>query len=476
MPNEIQEVEKQSLIKQPKFKFIFWTIIFLLFVLWIGSWWLLVFVPVIYDFYVSKKVNWTFWKKRNLEKKSKLVEWIDAIVFAVIAATIIRSFFIEAFTIPTPSMEKDLLVGDYLFVSKFNYGPRMPITPLSFPFAHHTLPGTKFTKSYLEWIVAPYKRLAGLEIVENDDVVVFNFPAGDTVVAQKQEQSYYSIVDQNAEHLRENDRVIGKPLKTKKEYTDIARKAVKDNYDILVRPLDKRENYIKRCVAIPGNTLEVKNSDVYIDGKLQKDLEGKQYNYIVTTKGRAIFPDKLKEIGLSNKDIESAQISPNEFIYPLTKEMVGKIKKMTNVAAVVQQIEPVGKYSSHIFPHNENYKWNVDNFGPLHLPKQGETIKLDTLILPLYLRCIETYEGNKVEVKGAQIFINDKLVTEYTFKQGYYFMMGDNRNNSADSRFWGFVPEDHIVGKGLFIWWSIDEDKGFFGGGLRWRRIMNFID
>jgi signal peptidase I len=476
---ELKKNKLKELIKNKYFKFGFWTFVFLLFVLWIGSFWLLLVIPIIFDFYVSNKVNWTFWKKRNLEKKSKVVEWIDALVFAVIAASIIRMFFIEAFTIPTSSMEKDLLVGDYLFVSKVSYGPRMPNTPLSFPFAHHTLPLTENTKSFLTWIEMPYHRLAGLEKIKNDDVVVFNFPEGDTVCVEDQNSSYYSIIRQKADQLRQQDlyQKSDKNFKIKSDnyYYSEAREMVLKNYTITVRPVDKQENYIKRCVGIHGDSLQVKHGVVFINGKQQRDLVNMQYKYSLKTKDKGLNIKVLEDMGVSQEDLRGARVSETEYFLPLTAKMVEELKNNPAVLELKRWEAPLGEGASYIFPFDRRYKWNEDNFGPLYIPEKGKTIHLDTLNLPLYQRAVQIYEQNKLEVKNGKIFINGTQADSYTFKMDYYFMMGDSRHNSADSRFWGFVPEDHVVGKALFVWWSVSPDYGMFDGGLRWSRIFNSI-
>jgi len=445
-----QTTEKKQFFKNKYFLFGFYAFIYLLFVLWIGNFWLLLGIPILFDLYISKKVNWTFWKKQNVEKQTKLVEWIDAIIFAVVAATIIRTFFIEAFTIPTPSMEKSLLVGDYLFVSKVSYGPKLPNTPLAFPFAHHTLPFTESTKSYLEWIKMPYKRLLGLGEVKNDDIVVFNFPEGDTVILTRQEESYYAVC---REEGREN---------------------VLRRYPIVVRPVDKRENYIKRCVAIAGDTLKIVHGNVFINGKSQKKLEKMQHKYYVATDSSGLNAERLQEMGLSLYDIKKSRFSPSQFIFPLEEKNVSKIKSFPNVKSVEKIENPVNIGVKYIFPHDTSFHWNEDNFGPLWIPKKGVTIPLTLKNLPLYRRIITAYELNSLEIKNSAIFINGKEAKEYTFKMNYYFLMGDNRHNSADSRFWGFVPEDHVVGKAVFIWLSLDADKEFLSK-IRWSRLFKFI-
>lgn len=428
------------------FKFITASVIFILWVIWIGNYWLLIGYPIIYDVYISKKVNWTPWKKRGSKKKNKLIEWFDALIFAVVAATLIRMFFIEAFTIPTSSMEKSLLVGDYLFVSKVSYGPKLPNTPISFPFAHHTLPFTASTKSYLEWIKWPYKRLAGLGDVMRNDCVVFNFPEGDTVVVQHQDQSYYGLVRQ------------------------LGRDFVWNNFDVIVRPLDKKENYIKRCVGMPGDSLSIINGIVYIDGKQSEKIENQQYNYTVITDNTLLNPKTLEKMDITEYKI----LSNSMYELSLTWENYEKIKAFANVKSITRNIEPDSIASFYTFPHNPNFKWNQDNFGPLYIPKAGATIKLTIENLPLYRRAIELYENNKLEVNGNIIRINGQETDKYTFKMNYYWLMGDNRHNSLDSRFWGFVPEDHVVGKAVFIWLSLDPNKSFFSK-IRWNRLFNLI-
>ncbi|MBI5219440.1 MAG: S26 family signal peptidase [Bacteroidia bacterium] len=471
--------EKFSFLKNKKVKFGIAAVVYLLWVIWVGNYWLLLGLPVLFDIYITKKVHWAFWKKRGVKKQTKLVEWIDALIFAVVAATLIRMFFIEAFTIPTPSMEKTLLVGDYLFVSKVSYGPKIPNTPLSFPFAHHTLPLTDETKSYLEWLNWPYHRLAGLSKIKNDDIVVFNFPEGDTVCIKNQAPSYYQLI-------REYGRKV---LWTPNNYT-----GEKPFGDIIARPVDKRENYIKRCVAIPGDTIKIIDGILFVNGKQQGDIEKMQYDYLVETNEYDINHKVLRKLGITEYDIESSKSKPkvqdavyvlndslkpnsinlrNVSVYPLTKENAESIKNLSNVKSVKKIINRK-YYPIDIFPHSPNYKWNVDNFGPLWIPKKGITVNLTLENLPVYERIISLYEGNKLRIDGDKIFINDKPATTYTFKMDYYWLMGDNRHNSADSRYWGFVPEDHVVGKAVFIWLSLDKDKTFLGK-IRWGRMFRFI-
>ncbi len=415
--------------------------LYLLWVIWMGNFWWLPGLAVIFDMYITEKVHWAFWKKKNPPngKQTKLVEWIDAIIFAVIAATFIRMFFIEAYTIPTSSMEKSLLVGDYLFVSKTAYGPKTPNTPLSFPFVHNTMPLTKGTKSYLEWIKRPYHRMAGFGKIKNDDVVVFHFPEGDTVAMNIQAASYHQLVrDYGRDRVWNDKRNFG---------------------EIVSRPVDKRENYIKRCVAIPGDEIKMERGQLFINGKPQQKLPGMQHNYIVTTNGTAINPKALDKLKIAEDDRDV--FSSEQYKFPLTEENAAKLKEFSNVVSVEKITQEPGIWETGIFPSHKNFQWNLDNFGPVNIPAKGQTVQLTVDNLPMYKRIISVYEGNKLEVNGSEIKINGEVATSYTFKMDYYWMMGDNRHNSADSRYWGFVPEDHVVGKAKFIWLSMDKDKSF---------------
>ena len=386
-------------------------------------------------------------------KKSTAREWADAIVFAVIAATLIRTFFIEAFTIPTSSMEKSLLVGDYLFVSKVSFGAKLPNTPISFPFAHHTLPLTEKTKSYAEWIKLPYYRLPGLSEIKNNDVVVFNYPEGDTVVIQHQNQSYYQLV------------------------RELGRDFIWNNFDITVRPVDKRENYIKRCIGIAGDTLTIVDQKVFINGTELPQPPQKQYTYTVVTDGSGFSAKTLEKLDITDPLYKNPEI-PGAYYVTLTHEKLLKLKSFSFVKEIKREIKEKGHSQRGrafpIFPNTEQFNWTEDNFGPLYIPKRGATINLTMDNLPLYKRAINVYEGNDLKVDGNNIYINGEPATSYTFKMNYYFMMGDNRNNSADSRFWGFVPEDHVVGKGVFIWLSLDANKSFLKK-VRWNRLMTTI-
>jgi len=436
------------------FKFIIVGLIYLLWVIWMESYLWLIGLAVIFDMYVTKKVHWAFWKKKNTPdgRQTKVVEWVDAIIFAVIAATFIRMFFIEAYTIPTSSMEKSMLIGDYLFVSKTAYGPKLPNTPLSFPFVHHTMPFSQTQKSYVEWIQNPYKRIAGFGKVKNNDVVVFNFPEGDTVALKVQNQSYYQLV-----------RSYGRARVWREKETF---------GEIVSRPVDKRENYIKRCIGIPGDVLEIKAGQVYINGKEQQHFPGMQYDNIVTTDGTGINKRTLEQMDIAEADRHV--YSNTQYLFPLTQANEEKLKEMKNVKSVQRTLAPASSWDQNIFPFSKDYPWNVDNFGPLEIPKKGQTVKLTVENLPLYKRIIDLYEANDLKVKDSTIYINGSPADSYTFRMDYYWMMGDNRHNSADSRYWGFVPEDHVVGKAVFIWLSLDKDQPFYNK-IRWKRLFSFV-
>lgn len=379
-------------------------------------------------------------------KKSAAREWADAIIFAVIAATIIRTFMIEAYTIPTSSMEKSLLVGDYLFVSKVSYGPKIPNTPIAFPFAHHTLPLTQYTKSYLEWIRLPYYRFPGLRSIDNNDVVVFNYPDGDTVALQMQNQSYYALV------------------------REMGRENVWRTYDVVSRPVDKRENYIKRSVGIAGDTLEIINGSIFINGKLLPDPPDTQHNYRVYTDGTPLSPRIMDRYNIT----DWGQAATGVYILAMTQEVADQVAKVNNVAEVSKMTRSKGQGERHIFPHDLAYPWNEDQFGPLYIPKKGATIEINPINIALYERVIDVYEGNDLEIKGDNIYINGEQTNTYTFNMDYYWLVGDNRHNSADSRFWGFVPEDHIVGRAMFVWLSLDKNKNFLNK-IRFNKTFRVI-
>ncbi len=426
------------------------------FVVWSGYLWSLLGLVVIYDIYITKFLSRYFVKPNaKLCEKSFLYktiyEWVNAIVFATVVATLIHTYIFQLYVIPTSSMEKSLLVGDYLYVSKVSYGPKMPNTPLSFPFVHHTMPMSTTKQSFSDAIEWGYHRLAGPKTIERGDVVVFNFPAGDTVLLENQSVTYYDV-------LRSYQSSYG---------VDEGRRRLFDDYTVITRPVDKRENYIKRCVAVAGDTVTVLSSALYINGKPEVSPEEKQYVYIVQCSS------PLSNYTLRKLNITEAMGNGSIYQMPLTAEMLDVVRQLPNVTSVTQYVAEGS--SPDTFPSAEGYEsWNADNMGPLWVPKSGETIELTMDILPLYERVISLYEGNDLRVDGEKTYINGEVATSYTFQMDYYWMMGDNRHNSADSRFWGFVPEDHVVGKASFVWLSLDKESSF-PGNIRWNRIFKKV-
>jgi signal peptidase I len=448
------------------FRFAIPAVIYLLTVIWIGNYWLLIGLAVVFDIYITEKVNWSFWKRRD-GKNNTFIEWLDALIFAVIAVSLINIFLFQNYRIPTGSMEKSLLIGDHLFVSKIAYGPRMPNTPIAFPFTQHTLPITK-SKSWSDLIHWPYKRLAGVGIVKNNDPIVFNFPAGDTVVVENQVTSYYEIVRSAARDLKFRDYSSAQTGKSDAQYLDLARKDIRERYNIIYRPVDRRDNYVKRCIGIPGDTIFIKEGTVFVNGKQVPENGTQQTNYVVNTNGTTVNPKAFERLSISRADQQSYM---GAYILPLTKANAETISKFSNVTEVKPMFERAGEFAPQIFPYSKVLKWNEDNFGPLWIPAKGITVKIDTSNIGIYERIIDVYENNDLRIEGDKILINNVPADSYTFKMDYYWMMGDNRHNSADSRYWGFVPEDHIIGKPKFIWLSIDKEASGLKK-IRWSRMF----
>jgi signal peptidase I len=413
-------------------------------------------IPVFYFAYIGFNKDDRFLGTEGLKKykKSSSREWIDAGVFAVVAATLIRTFVFEAYVIPTPSMEKTLLVNDFLFVSKFSYGPRIPNTPLAMPFVHHTMPLFNM-KSYVEWIKIPYTRWFSAPVQRND-VVVFNFPAGDTVINKEEYQSerpYYDV----ARALGNGDINAGRQIILNDP----------DDYPLIIRPVDKQENYIKRCIGISGDTLQIKNQAVYINGHPTSLPDYSETDYIVSTAGQPLDETVMKDeydVDINNPVELQQTSSPSRFQMLLT---AGAKEKMLK-SGLAKTIVPVIDSSRLVFPYSPAYTWTVDNFGPLWIPKKGAVIALTPENYPLYERAIRSYEGNDLELRNGKIFLNGAETSQYTFKMNYYWMMGDNRHQSQDSRYWGFVPEDHVVGEAWIIWMSWNK-------GVRWSRVFKKI-
>lgn len=476
----------------------------------------LFFIQLIFD----KNIKFVGLDKYQPEPSKFIKEWVDPIVFATIAASIIRTFFIEAFTIPTSSLEKTLMVGDFLFVNKLAYGPRIPQTVIAFPFSHHTLIGTERIPAYVDWVKLPYMRIPLGGKVERNEIVVFNYPDGDTVIQNMQDISYYQAVRLIAMLMKNEDLRAGKSVADDNYYNKLAYEYVHQPNNInplndrpfgkiVARPVDKREHYVKRCVAIAGDTLEIKDGIIYINGKEQLTPEHAQFKYYVTTKG-ALFGERMERNGrivlgnfqlLDNLDIyigeaDLVQTQQDTCVYLLTmpRQTVEKVKQLDGVIKVERKIDPKGQRDITIFPHNEKFPWNNDNFGPLVIPQKGMTIKMDSNNYILYRTILTTYDDfgkvHQVEMKNGKVYYDGKPIDTYTFKQDYFWMMGDNRHNSADSRSWGFVPFDHIVGEPFFIWFSMKySDNNPISGGsvlgslfknshdgkFRWERFLCYV-
>lgn len=463
--------------------------------------------------------------KYKIEPSKIIKNWIDPIIFAVIAASIIRGYFIEAFTIPTPSLEKSLMVGDFLFVNKFAYGPKIPQTPLSFPFAHHTLPWSATQKSYLEWIKLPYFRLPGFGSVKNDQIVVFNYPDGDTVFVNFQDRSYYQLTRDLATDMKADGyRVDSSTRNNEALYLQMAREYLSNPKNdlqgrkvghIASRPVDKREHYVKRCVGIAGDKLSIVNGDVVINDRKQAMPEMAQHYYYVKTTNKLFgdiiqgptpkFPEMytltnyqlLDELDIYADEAvrERLQVNGDTTTYFLNMppSTVEKVKQLAGVVSVTKYIQPVSDWDPRCFPHDRAYRWNNDNFGPLMIPKKGMTLPIDTHNFSLYEKILNTYDDGIHELRrqGGQVLYDGQPITSYTFKQDYYFMMGDNRHNSADSRSWGMVPYDHIVGSPFFVWFSMKYPeknlvsgtsvmgslfKNSKEGKFRWERFLSYVN
>ena len=412
----------------------------------------------LYIYYVNYTQKLTHIKDRSLRPRSASGEWISSILFAVVAATIVHTYFMQPFTIPTSSLEKTLLVGDFLFVSKFHYGARTPMTPISFPMVHDTIPVIK-TKSYLKKPQIPYFRFPGFQKIKRNDIVVFSWPP-DTLT---------NITDPRS--------------------------------PVDIKPLDKKSNYVKRCVALPGDSLEIRDGYVFINGK-QNVLPSRaklEFSYWVKYKSpqSRLSENQLYELyGITDGTVELNQETGEFRIASVTEDVANRLKNHPNVASIRRAISPSGEmdiqryYDENnniitntkvIFPNSGLVQWNTDNMGPLYIPKAGATVNITPETLPLYRRIIEVYEGseigidNKISQSGTQVLLNGNPLTQYTFKLDYYWMMGDNRNNSQDARMWGFVPFTHVVGKPVFVWMSWDSNAKGIANKIRWDRMFTTV-
>ena len=420
-----------------------------------GNYWWLLGLAVIFDHHITRKVKWLFWKKeyKEGEKRNAWLDWLDAIIFAVVFVTFINIFFFQAFKIPSSSMESSLLTGDHLFVSKLAFGPRIPQTPLTIPFTHNVIFGKE---SYSTLIQNDYRRLKGFRNVRRGDYVVFGFPDGDSVLVKAPSEDYYTVC-----------RLYGKDY------------AVRNYGPVIARPSDKKDHYVKRCVAVAGDTLTIVDGRVHINSEPQTVWPGVQSTYAVITNGTRINQKTLDRLGLNIAELYYDETLPGYPQMALTASMLEKVKACPNVTAVEELVDvyPPDYPDSYLmlFPFRENFRWTRDNYGPIWIPKAGVTVKLNAEVLPLYERIIRDYEHNSLQVNAdGRIIINGEETDEYTFSQDYYFMMGDNRHNSLDSRYWGFVPEDHIVGRPAVIWLSTDSSRSF-PSNIRWRRFLKFV-
>jgi signal peptidase I len=419
-----------------------------LLVIWVELWYLLPFDLVLFDLFVTGKFDWTLRKYGLPRLLQSGIEWLFIVILALASSLTIKILFVETYKIPTPSMEETLLAGDFIFVSKLAYGPRLPETPLAIPFYHNKLPSGK--KSYSEKLKMPHKRLKGFSSVERDDIIVFNFPQGDTMVVQYPGQNYYSLVRQ------------------------YGREYIRSEFDIITHPVDKRENYIKRCIALPGDTLQIRGGQIRVNGKIRPVLPHQKFKYYVTTNGLPLPDHLLDSLKILKTSVTYNPVNSLHVLY-LAEENVELLKSFPEVRSIKQYAEPTLSFQNQeIFPHSQNYRWTGDNFGPLKVPARGDTLRLDMLNLPLYQRLISTYEHNLLQVEDGEIHINGEPADTYAVKMNYYFVMGDNRHNSADSRYWGFVPEDHLLGKAVRVWFSIEPEKRIIGG-LRKERIFSAI-
>ena len=415
-----------------------WGALYVAFVLWVawGDWkslgWLVI-LPLIVDAFTTKYINYGWWRKYKDTKPAlyTLCSWIDAIVFALVAVYFINLYIFQNYQIPSSSLEKSLRVGDFLYVSKMAYGARVPQTPLSMPLVQHTMPAwLGGGKSYIDKPHWNYKRLAGWTSPHKGDIFVFNFPAGDTVCEKMQNPDYYTLCYYYGKNLvYQRKDVFG---------------------DIITRPVDRRENYVKRCVGEPGDRLQIINNVIYVNGEREPEREGLQLNYLVQTDGHVFGAKYLDKLGISLAD--RMQVDATTWHFPLTAAMRAELEKNPHVLAIRIEAEEQG---GAVYPLGHN-DWTRDNYGPIYIPRKGDRILITAENYWLYKRIAEAYEFKPMTIGE-----------EYEFAMDYYWAMGDNRHNSADSRYWGFVPEDHIVGRPVFIWLSLDKDNH----KIRWNRL-----
>jgi len=424
-----------------------WCTLYIAFIAWVAwddpkSWGWIVLLPLIVDAFTTRYINWGFWKKYKDTKPIlfKVCSWIDAIVFALVAVYFINLYLFQNYQIPSSSLEKSLRVGDFLFVSKMSYGARVPNTPLSMPLMQHSWPAVfGGGKSYFERPQWPYKRLRGWDTPKKGDIVVFNFPTGDTVCLLRQNPDYYTLCHYYGQQVVE-------------EHKDVFG-------DIVVRPVDRRENYVKRCVGEPGDSLQVIENRVFTktagsDWTEEPCREGVQLNYFIETDGYLLTDSYLDKIGVSEDDRQ--MVRAGLYHFPLTQKMLSELQKNNHILRITVEDERAG---GDMYPLGAT-TWTRDNYGPIYIPRRGDRLLITEDNYPVYRRIAQAYEHQPM-----------RIGEEYEFRMDYYWMMGDNRHNSADSRYWGFVPEDHIVGRPIFIWLSIEKDRPWGKGHIRWNRI-----
>lgn len=462
--------------------------VYLLFIVWLDNYKWLLLLPFIFDIFITQFIPWYWWKKSKIKAVKVVMGWIDAIVFALVAVYLINNFLFQNYQIPTSSLEKTLLVGDFLAVSKVAYGPRIPMTPFSFPLVQNTLPIFN-SNSYLEKPQWKYRRLKGWGTVKREDIVVFNFPAGDTIAFKKQNPDYYTSC------YREGFAYMVNVLQQKptrelcyKYGKEIVESKPSIYGEIMYRPVDRRENYVKRCVGLPGDSLQIIDNQVFINGKILKNHKGVQFNYFVQTDGVRISKATKDKLGISDDDfmalndqgyqnlIQSLGLDPDYPIYhfPLTAEAHKILSETKGITKIIIEPDWVSSMieNDDVYPLGGGNGWTRDNYGPIYIPKKGTTITLNSQTYPIYERIIRSYEANSVIKIGENYIINGEQTNTYTFQMDYYWMMGDNRHNSLDSRMWGFVPENHIVGRPMFVWLSLNKDKGWFDGKIRFDRFF----
>ena len=459
--------------------------LYILFLIWVRSWMGIILIPFIFDAFTTHIIKWKWWK--NVKNKSlyQIMDWIDAIVFALVAVYFVNIYLFQNYAIPSSSLEKSLLVGDHLYVSKVAYGPRKPMTPLTMPLTQNTFPGGG--KSYFEHPQWPYERIKGFGKIKLNEIVVFNYPSGDTLVSNPKWSSadYYGMIvyplgKSKCKEIELDSLSTLDQRRVYDFYYKVGRQEVLQNEDvfgkIISRPVDRRENYVKRCVGLPGQTLEIKDGIIWLDGVQNKQPDDVQTNYIVTL--QRPIPESLREkLHLSLDDLDAQHNKAGTHVFPLTQEAKELLAGQTGIVSDIRPYIPTVEESEWLFPQNKNTKWTIDNYGPIWIPAKGATLDISLENLPFYERIIKVYEGNDLKVEhDGTILINGQKADSYTFKMDYYWMMGDNRQNSADSRFWGFVPEDHIVGRPVFIWLSLDKDKNWGQKGkIRWNRMFRAV-